>query len=129
VYTYMLERANPSWAVRRNARLERERDAKSMQRSLGLCPYPLEACIVGDDGYECVDTRAELEACGGCTGGTLTMETDGSPGSRNATAAVGVDCLSLPGVDATRTACLSGKCVISACKPNWHLVAGRCVRA
>lgn len=30
-----------------------------------LCPAPMEACAVGKDGYECIDTRSEL---GGCPG-------------------------------------------------------------
>lgn len=127
VYTYMLERSLTSWVVRRDARLKREQDARSQQLSLGLCPYPLEACIVGNNGYECMDTRAELEACGGCVDGTLTMDTDGSAGSRNASANVGTDCLALPGVDPKRTTCIRGQCTVSGCRAGWRLVDGRCV--
>ena len=68
------------------SRTLRKRD---LQKILGLCPTGLNACLVGDsavgsDAFEvssrpdardyctdaqCLDTRAELESCGGCING------------------------------------------------------------
>jgi hypothetical protein len=39
-------------------------------RAVSLCPSGLEACplygLIGGD-YECIDTKVELESCGGCS--------------------------------------------------------------
>ncbi|CAK9779603.1 hypothetical protein CC85DRAFT_331124 [Cutaneotrichosporon oleaginosum] len=73
----------------------------------GLCPAPMIACAVaGTDGWECIDTRAELESCGGCLHGV-----HGVPGSEN-----GEDCTTLRGVARGGARCVDGRCKITACR-------------
>jgi len=97
------------------------------QKTLGLCPTGLQACLVGDDSavgvdaFECLDTRAELESCGGCTNGYADITTGAN--------SVGVDCSSLPGVALGGATCTLGKCEIFACKKGHNFVNGRCLRA
>ncbi|KAF9510440.1 hypothetical protein BS47DRAFT_68362 [Hydnum rufescens UP504] len=59
-------------------------------------------------GFECIDTKTNLESCGGCTI---------AYGSEPAT---GVDCTNIPG--ATVFGCESGVCAVTQCKEGWSLV-------
>jgi hypothetical protein len=47
---------------------KRKRDAV-----VAHCPAPLTACAIPGhaEGFECIDTTAELESCGGCTAGVF----------------------------------------------------------
>ncbi|EKM61501.1 uncharacterized protein PHACADRAFT_248159 [Phanerochaete carnosa HHB-10118-sp] len=74
-----------------------------------VCGAELTACGVYGFGnfnaWECVDTKSDLESCGGCM----------VPFGRNL--ARGVDCTGIPGVmDVT---CVSGSCVIRRCQPGY----------
>ncbi|BGP45331.1 hypothetical protein JCM10450v2_001149 [Rhodotorula kratochvilovae] len=65
-----------------------------------LCPVGETACPI----YECLDTRVELESCGGCS-------------SKGA----GEDCTSIKG--AQGVTCESGACHVYTCQPGWALDA------
>lgn len=109
------------------SRTARRRDLEGRdQAPLGLCPTGHQACLVdadaeftGADAFECIDTRSELESCGGCLYGAAD-----SFGA----AAAGVDCSSLPGVALGGSTCTLGKCEIFACNKGYTLVEGRCLR-
>lgn len=62
-------------------------------RSVALCPYGLDACPISGltKDFECIDTAAELESCGGCV----------SLGQ-------GHDCTAIPGV--WNVGCEQGHC-------------------
>ncbi|KWU42149.1 hypothetical protein RHOSPDRAFT_27179 [Rhodotorula sp. JG-1b] len=61
------------------------------------CPRSLTACTIGGGkGYECIDTRTDLEQCGACAD------------------MGGVDCTQIPGV--ASVACFEGSCEIWACE-------------
>lgn len=82
----------------------------SIDRS-GSCGAGLTACGVygwqgvGSEAWECIDTKRDLESCGGCM----------VPFGRNI--ASGVDCTAIPGVmDVT---CNSGSCVVHRCQPGY----------
>ncbi|KAL7424882.1 hypothetical protein Q5752_000568 [Cryptotrichosporon argae] len=105
-----------AWAKRHTRQLA----MRSLAARRLACPAPATACIVGDDAasFECLDTRTELEACGGCTAGTYG----------DATAPVGVDCTTLPGVATDAVTCQAGQCVAYACRSGWALAAnGTCI--
>ncbi|KAI0932211.1 hypothetical protein AcV5_004505 [Taiwanofungus camphoratus] len=79
------------------------RDKKS--RAAPLCPNSLMACplpglsgVVGD--YECVDTYADLESCGGC-----------------ASTGAGQDCTAIEGV--WNVGCNQGRCAIYTCAQGY----------
>ncbi|GAA5828391.1 hypothetical protein JCM11251_006224 [Rhodosporidiobolus azoricus] len=87
------------------------RNLASHKRS--LCPASHSACSVpgSSKGFECIDTSSNIEQCGACA-------TSG-----------GVDCSSLPGVEAV--GCVAGVCEIWSCADG-HLYdaeAGACVAA
>ncbi|KAL7422945.1 hypothetical protein Q5752_002243 [Cryptotrichosporon argae] len=66
---------------------------------------------------QCIDTRYELEACGGCTAGTWI----------DAAAPVGVDCTVLTGVASGAVTCISGQCIAFARQTGYTLSAnGTC---
>ncbi|KAI0692952.1 hypothetical protein BC835DRAFT_1097761 [Cytidiella melzeri] len=96
---------------------KRELDAQE-QRS--LCPAGLAACGVygfnSPDAWECVDTKADLESCGGCTVGF----------GRNP--ALGIDCTAIPGV--LDVSCKAGLCAVQRCQPGFVVSANgaSCVR-
>lgn len=124
-YNYNLERLTTvSWAVKRD---EAKKDVLAQRKSLGLCPYPLDACVItpGSDGYECIDTQRELESCGGCRFGAI------SPANATDVAASvrGTDCTALPGVLRGAVSCVDGQCRVYACRSGWNLINGACVRA
>ncbi|GAA6047976.1 hypothetical protein JCM3770_006452 [Rhodotorula araucariae] len=72
-----------------------------------LCPVGETACPIFPrmGTYECLDTRVELESCGGCT-------------SKGA----GEDCTAIRG--AQGVTCESGACHVYTCQPGWALDAG-----
>lgn len=66
-------------------------------RNVSLCPNSMEACPIAGltgltDDWECLDTRTELQSCGGC-----------------ASTGAGEDCTAIPG--AWNVGCNEGKCV------------------
>ncbi|OCH96168.1 hypothetical protein OBBRIDRAFT_800102 [Obba rivulosa] len=74
-------------------------------RSTALCPKPLDACpiaaangLTGD--YECIDTDAELESCGGC-----------------ASTGAGQDCTAIEG--AWNVGCNHGVCAVYTCMAGY----------
>ncbi|GAA5936814.1 hypothetical protein JCM3775_002714 [Rhodotorula graminis] len=72
-----------------------------------LCPVGEQACPIFPrmGTYECLDTRSELESCGGCT----------SKGH-------GEDCTAIRG--AQGVTCESGACHVYTCQVGWQLDAG-----
>ncbi|GAA5828394.1 hypothetical protein JCM11251_006225 [Rhodosporidiobolus azoricus] len=87
------------------------RNLASHKRS--LCPASHSACSVpgSSKGFECIDTSSNIEQCGACA-------TSG-----------GVDCSSLPGVEAV--GCVAGVCEIWSCADGhqYDAEAGACVAA
>ncbi|WOO86358.1 uncharacterized protein LOC62_08G009837 [Vanrija pseudolonga] len=69
------------------------------------CPGALSACKVANssEGYECLDTRSELESCGGCVNGYFD----------NSTQPLGLNCDTLSTHDQQYT------CVEGQCQPFW----------
>ncbi|GJE89458.1 hypothetical protein PsYK624_055590 [Phanerochaete sordida] len=59
------------------------------------------------DAWECIDTKTDLESCGGCM----------VPFGR--TPAHGIDCTAIPGVMDVN--CISGSCVVRRCQPGYVL--------
>ncbi|WVF69374.1 hypothetical protein IAT40_004150 [Kwoniella sp. CBS 6097] len=109
--------AQASGLARRKMR-EMSMDAREAEAE-GICPGGLVACKVpgSTDGFERVDVTSELESCGGCSFVTFN----------NATAAVGTDCSTLPGVSFGASTCTQGKCEVFSCRPGYTLVDGGCV--
>ncbi|CED84065.1 hypothetical protein [Phaffia rhodozyma] len=73
-------------------------------RSRNACPGTMTACPIktlsGSAGFECIDTKANLESCGGCV----------SPFPGDAT---GQDCTTI--ANAYNVECENAKCVIKEC--------------
>ncbi|KAI0756993.1 hypothetical protein C8Q80DRAFT_1116293 [Daedaleopsis nitida] len=74
-------------------------------RNVSLCPTGLDACPIAGlagltDDWECLDTRTELESCGGC-----------------ASTGAGQDCTAIPG--AWNVGCNNGKCVVYTCAAGY----------
>ncbi|WVQ80022.1 hypothetical protein IAT38_002123 [Cryptococcus sp. DSM 104549] len=72
-----------------------------------MCPHSFAACpIDGRDAsqYECIDTRMDLQSCGGC-----------------ASLGQGTDCTAIAG--ARWMGCSKGKCEVYSCKKGWSLSA------
>lgn len=110
-----------SVVARRKREIEAELRAEAERRDNAYCPSGLTGCAIpGSKYYECINTDAELESCGGCTNGVY--------GNSNSTAALGVDCTSLRGVAVGGVSCVSGKCQVASCRQNWELKNGECVR-
>lgn len=61
--------------------------------------------------YECIDTRNNLESCGGCVVPYALNDYEDEPR--------GVDCTSLPGV--SDVDCHVGQCVVRKCAKGWEL--------
>ncbi|WWC69640.1 uncharacterized protein I206_103583 [Kwoniella pini CBS 10737] len=103
----------PSGAVRRRVR------ASQMALSDGRCPTGLTACgIPGatEDSYECIDTKLELEHCGGWAH-ALALESGNT----------GVNCTALEGVTQNGVTCLAGECLIFACQEGYSLFNNGCI--
>jgi len=71
-----------------------------------VCPTGLTPCPAYR-GFECLDTTADLEACGGCP-------FEG-----------GDDCSAIPNSD--RVQCVQGKCEIISCRRGFTKLNGQCV--
>lgn len=89
-----------------------KRDADEWKRK-AHCDSGYTACGVywssrlTSDAYECVDTKNDLESCGGCS---IPLHR-GSP--------LGTDCTSLPGV--ADVSCMKGSCYVHKCMPGYQL--------
>ncbi|WVF71977.1 hypothetical protein IAT40_006787 [Kwoniella sp. CBS 6097] len=92
-----------------------------ISRQSADCPAGLTACIVAgySDSFECIDTSAEIESCGGCINGVF--------GQTNATS--GSDCTALTGVALGAVTCSAGRCESFACQDGFSLVSGECIAA
>ncbi|ORY32300.1 hypothetical protein BCR39DRAFT_523818 [Naematelia encephala] len=75
------------------------------------CPNGMDLCPVGTwgNGMECIDTRADIESCGGCINAPINDPFFPS----------GEDCTSLPNVDSV--ACKNGRCEIRSCARGFDL--------
>ncbi|OCF41504.1 hypothetical protein I317_04707 [Kwoniella heveanensis CBS 569] len=106
--------ASASGLARRNLR---DRLRRAMRAEAQYCPSGLTACNVygSEDGYECVDTSSDLEACGGCIHGEFGKSSS----------VQGQDCTAV-GAKLGRSTCLNGHCFATACKRGLTLVDGVC---
>ncbi|KAJ7445276.1 hypothetical protein FB451DRAFT_1055731, partial [Mycena latifolia] len=93
----------------------RRRDAH-LVRSGTICPAGTERCGVWRQwaqqsygAYDCVDTRTDLESCGGCVNPLAGDE------------AAGRDCTQIPGVSAVR--CSAGECQVQSCREGWSVAS------
>ncbi|WWC58727.1 uncharacterized protein I303_101271 [Kwoniella dejecticola CBS 10117] len=79
------------------------------------CPVGLSKCSVGALGsglWECIDTKSDIESCGGCMYPT--------PSELNPLAlSQGVDCTSLAGTNGV--SCVQGQCQIQSCAKGFEL--------
>ncbi|KAK8865926.1 hypothetical protein IAR55_001075 [Kwoniella newhampshirensis] len=80
------------------------------------CPSGMSKCAVGVSGekegrWECVDTRSDIESCGGCMDPSRSFDLSA--------VGQGHDCTALPDVD--QVACLSGSCKIQSCIRGYAL--------
>ncbi|MBW0550967.1 hypothetical protein O181_090682 [Austropuccinia psidii MF-1] len=79
---------------------------KRSQITLGFCPTGLDACPISSlkpsAGYECINTKEELESCGGC-----------------ATTGDGMNCNTLLGVKSA--GCSAGQCLAFDCEAGFQL--------
>ncbi|GLB41032.1 hypothetical protein LshimejAT787_0902470 [Lyophyllum shimeji] len=94
-------------------------EAQTFCQSKTVCGIPGRE---EETAFECIDTRATLDSCGGCV--TPHRFTDVTPSSVK-----GTDCGHLPGV--VSASCSNSRCVITQCREGWHLDANReaCVDA
>lgn len=98
-------------------------DNQSVKRS-DLCPTGHETCYVGggsqseSSNYECVDTRSDIENCGGCSlQDPLTRRSLGDLANASTR-----DCTLIP--NAAVVGCSVGKCTVSKCDPGFVVVSG-----
>ncbi|WWC57481.1 uncharacterized protein I303_100013 [Kwoniella dejecticola CBS 10117] len=113
-FYYYHTAAQASQGLSRRRKIEEER-----KRGIHTyCPKGLTPCQIEDipGAYECIDTNAELESCGGCLYGSLS--------SPNAT--IGQDCSSVQATLGGVT-CESGRCVAYKCKSGYTLIDQQCV--
>ena len=75
----------------------------SRKKRTQMCMRGLTACFhySGRGGWDCLDTKSDVESCGGCVG--PTGEDDGE------------DCTAIPNVNVVN--CVESKCVIGALSP------------
>ncbi|KAL1413081.1 hypothetical protein Q8F55_000830 [Vanrija albida] len=109
-----------------SAASRRRRDllaAQAKARNPTLCPPFHSACTIpgSENVYECVDTRYELESCGGCVTPTF--------GDHTGVARIGIDCTSLPGAAFGGVSCIQGRCHIGRCDAGYVLTQGECIPA
>ncbi|OCF30739.1 hypothetical protein I316_07625 [Kwoniella heveanensis BCC8398] len=119
VYSQTVD-TEPSADLSRRRLKERLRLARALNHQ--YCPVGLTACLVGDDkeAFECIDTKSDLESCGGCTIGLYGATLNGT--------ATGQNCENLKGVAMGAVTCNRGQCEVSACKYGYVLVDNECVR-
>ncbi|WVQ83625.1 hypothetical protein IAT38_005766 [Cryptococcus sp. DSM 104549] len=116
--------ADPSASQLRRRKVKEARAVEMRKREENqFCPEGLTACLVGpgETAYECMDTKVELESCGGCTYGVWGNTT------LNVPSPVGIDCSALPGVSLSGSTCQDSHCTIIACDDDWALQDGACV--
>lgn len=100
--------------------IEAQRRAEALARDNAYCPEGFTGCSIPDSTqYECIDTKTELESCGGCVHGAFG----------NSTSSAGVDCTTLRGVSIGGVTCDGGHCQVNSCRRGFKLKDGRCVRA
>lgn len=112
----------PTAFVRRRKRRALAR-AQAERLIFSDCPRGLDACTIPGSGgstYECLDTRSELEACGGCVDGHFDRRVNGT---------VGTDCTAIHGVALGGASCVHGRCKVTHCRNGFRLQGGRCVRS
>ncbi|KAK7039412.1 insulin-like growth factor binding protein [Favolaschia claudopus] len=79
------------------------------------CPVGQTACPIPGRSFrswECIDTRNDLESCGGCAFSSL-----------NQAEATGQDCTALPGV--ADVSCLNSRCAVAKCMPGYEVHGNR----
>ncbi|KAJ7723484.1 hypothetical protein DFH07DRAFT_277752 [Mycena maculata] len=79
------------------------------------CKVGWSACGISGGGprdWECVDTRRDLESCGGCPTGTVSALTGDSTGA---------DCTVIPNV--ADVSCVAGGCAVHKCLPGYKVDA------
>ncbi|WWC67414.1 uncharacterized protein I206_101322 [Kwoniella pini CBS 10737] len=110
-YYHTAAQASQGLSRRRKIEEERKRGVHT------YCPKGFTPCQIGETSgaYECIDTSAELESCGGCLHGSLN--------SPNAT--TGQDCTNIPATLGGVT-CESGRCVAYKCRPGYDLTDQQC---
>ncbi|WWC90914.1 uncharacterized protein L201_005852 [Kwoniella dendrophila CBS 6074] len=104
---------------------ERRRLAEQEAYEAAYCPRGLTACQLEGDStsFECIDTKNELESCGGCLNGAYNV-----PGYSNITAPVGTDCSTIKGVSLGHSSCIDGQCQFD-CKKGYQPLNGQCVKS
>ncbi|WVW85828.1 hypothetical protein I302_107866 [Kwoniella bestiolae CBS 10118] len=122
IYSHPADATASGYAKRSLA--ERRRLAEQENMVAYWCPKGFTACQLENDAasYECIDTKNDLESCGGCLYGAYNP-----PGHPNTTAPVGQDCSSLRGVALGHSSCVEGTCEFD-CKAGWELEGDGCVR-
>lgn len=95
------------------------------RRQLGVCPSGMSKCPVAGMGWECVNTRTDIEACEFLPNQLYNTIHDLNPGggcsfSHDGQMAMeGSDCTSLPNVN--EVGCIQGKCHIKSCQRGYEL--------
>ncbi|WVQ98498.1 hypothetical protein IAU59_005624 [Kwoniella sp. CBS 9459] len=124
---YIYQRENQASQVVKRHQRQKAASVKGAMR-YAECPDNKTACNVpnsGGSGYECLDTRQELESCGGCLHGESLP-----PGLKTAdpgeSSSQGVDCTALPGVVKSGITCLNGRCIAYLCEEGFVLRENSC---
>jgi len=91
--------------------VKRDVDTKKCQTGWDVCETGLVGFGGKSVGWECVNTQADLESCGGCARPT--------EGGR-----VGVDCTAIVG--ANGVACVDGSCQVASCLRGFKLFNNEC---
>ncbi|WVQ64222.1 uncharacterized protein L199_002384 [Kwoniella botswanensis] len=110
VYRYF--NIGPSGIARRG---QGNRRSGSQNKRQELCPEGLTACQTSNGvgtGYECIDTNAEVDSCGGCVHGVYVQD---QCHPTNGTTGTGQDCNALPGILPPAVDCIDGRCIAYKC--------------
>ena len=87
------------------------------------CTRGFTACprFTGRDGWDCVDTRADAEMCGGCV--KMDDPESETPSGK------GRDCTALPNVSIVQ--CKKSQCVVESCRKGYEVSEDQteCVRS
>ncbi|WWC61324.1 uncharacterized protein I303_103905 [Kwoniella dejecticola CBS 10117] len=107
---------------------KRQGGFKARRTRMSLCPEGYRACKItlgrGME-YECIDVTQELESCGGCFFGQVTIDPN-----RIATTLegnIGKDCSKMEGIRQDGVTCISGECIAFACEEGSHLSDSQCL--
>ncbi|KAI0777856.1 hypothetical protein BC629DRAFT_1290184, partial [Irpex lacteus] len=81
-------------------------------------PYSDVCGVYGGEeyAYECVNTKTNLESCGGCL-----IPNPFRP--HTASSATGVDCAAIDHADSV--SCASGRCIVESCENGWEVDSAR----